>query len=179
MFPFHPRCDFCSKPYNNYMSLRNHMRIHGQKRYACELCGKAFRLARYLRNHQKIHDDGPNRFDCPSCCKSFRTMLELAQHRCNAASGQVGVGVCVCVCECECECVGWCMVVAKLNPWCVLVVASCWGSLLLFPWVVLYEYKADLGFKSSPPSILFVRHWPSQIVISIFLIWEGPICTMF
>ncbi|XP_030202056.1 zinc finger protein 492 isoform X1 [Gadus morhua] len=71
------RCDFCSKPYNNYMSLRNHMRIHGQKRYACELCGKAFRLARYLRNHQKIHDDGPNRFDCPSCCKSFRTMLEL------------------------------------------------------------------------------------------------------
>ena len=97
MFPFHPRCDFCSKPYNNYMSLRNHMRIHGQKRYACELCGKAFRLARYLRNHQKIHDDGPNRFDCPSCCKSFRTMLELAQHRCNAASGQVGVDVCVCV----------------------------------------------------------------------------------
>ena len=102
-FPCHPRCDFCSKPYNNYMSLRNHMRIHGQKRYACELCGKAFRLARYLRNHQKIHDDGPNRFDCPSCCKSFRTMLELAQHRCNAASGQVGGKVCffsVCVCVC-------------------------------------------------------------------------------
>uniref|UniRef100_G3NNX6 C2H2-type domain-containing protein n=2 Tax=Gasterosteus aculeatus TaxID=69293 RepID=G3NNX6_GASAC len=73
------RCDFCSKPYTNYMSLRNHMRIHGQKRYMCDLCGKAFRLARYLRNHQRIHDDGPNRFDCPSCCKSYRTMLELAQ----------------------------------------------------------------------------------------------------
>ncbi|KAK1877466.1 Zinc finger protein 646 [Dissostichus eleginoides] len=80
------RCDFCSKPYTNYMSLRNHMRIHGQKRYMCDLCGKAFRLARYLRNHQRIHDDGPNRFDCPSCCKSFRTMLELAQHRCTAAN---------------------------------------------------------------------------------------------
>ncbi|XP_060921656.1 zinc finger protein 646-like isoform X3 [Labrus mixtus] len=80
------RCDFCSKPYTNYMSLRNHMRIHGQKRYMCDLCGKAFRLARYLRNHQRIHDDGPNRFDCPSCCKSYRTMLELAQHRCTAAS---------------------------------------------------------------------------------------------
>ncbi|XP_019959244.1 zinc finger protein 646-like isoform X4 [Paralichthys olivaceus] len=80
------RCDFCSKPYTNYMSLRNHMRIHGQKRYMCDLCGKAFRLARYLRNHQRIHDDGPNRFDCPSCCKSFRTMLELAQHRCTAAA---------------------------------------------------------------------------------------------
>ncbi|XP_063327202.1 zinc finger protein 646-like isoform X2 [Pelmatolapia mariae] len=79
------RCDFCSKPYTNYMSLRNHMRIHGQKRYMCDLCGKAFRLARYLRNHQRIHDDGPNRFDCPSCCKSYRTMLELAQHRCSAA----------------------------------------------------------------------------------------------
>ncbi|AWP18358.1 putative zinc finger protein 384-like [Scophthalmus maximus] len=88
------RCDFCSKPYTNYMSLRNHMRIHGQKRYMCDLCGKAFRLARYLRNHQRIHDDGPNRFDCPSCCKSYRTMLELAQHRCTvASSGQV------CVCE--------------------------------------------------------------------------------
>ncbi|XP_076609331.1 uncharacterized protein LOC143334420 isoform X6 [Chaetodon auriga] len=80
------RCDFCSKPYTNYMSLRNHMRIHGQKRYMCDLCGKAFRLARYLRNHQRIHDDGPNRFDCPSCCKSYRTMLELAQHRCTAAA---------------------------------------------------------------------------------------------
>ncbi|XP_034450225.1 Krueppel homolog 1-like isoform X4 [Hippoglossus hippoglossus] len=80
------RCDFCSKPYTNYMSLRNHMRIHGQKRYVCDLCGKAFRLARYLRNHQRIHDDGPNRFDCPSCCKSYRTMLELAQHRCTAAT---------------------------------------------------------------------------------------------
>lgn len=86
------RCDFCSKPYTNYMSLRNHMRIHGQKRYMCDLCGKAFRLARYLRNHQRIHDDGPNRFDCPSCCKSYRTMLELAQHRCTAAaSNQVGL----------------------------------------------------------------------------------------
>lgn len=74
------------------MSLRNHMRIHGQKRYMCDLCGKAFRLARYLRNHQRIHDDGPNRFDCPSCCKSYRTMLELAQHRCTAAaSNQVGL----------------------------------------------------------------------------------------
>lgn len=89
------RCDFCSKPYTNYMSLRNHMRIHGQKRYMCDLCGKAFRLARYLRNHQRIHDDGPNRFDCPSCCKSYRTMLELAQHRCSAA---VSNQVCLCVC---------------------------------------------------------------------------------
>lgn len=86
------RCDFCSKPYTNYMSLRNHMRIHGQKRYMCDRCGKAFRLARYLRNHQRIHDDGPNRFDCPSCSKSYRTMLELAQHRCSAATpSQVGV----------------------------------------------------------------------------------------
>ncbi|XP_054615960.1 zinc finger protein 135-like isoform X1 [Dunckerocampus dactyliophorus] len=85
------RCDFCSKPYTNYMSLRNHMRIHGQKRYMCDRCGKAFRLARYLRNHQRIHDDGPNRFDCPSCSKSYRTMLELAQHRCgSASSGQTG-----------------------------------------------------------------------------------------
>lgn len=86
MVNFCYRCDFCNKPYTNYMSLRNHMRIHGQKRYMCDLCGKAFRLARYLRNHQRIHDDGPNRFDCPSCCKSYRTMLELAQHRCTAAA---------------------------------------------------------------------------------------------
>ncbi|XP_077591439.1 uncharacterized protein LOC144209100 isoform X2 [Stigmatopora nigra] len=84
------RCDFCSKPYTNYMSLRNHMRIHGQKRYMCDRCGKAFRLARYLRNHQRIHDDGPNRFDCPSCSKSYRTMLELAQHRCSAATSTQG-----------------------------------------------------------------------------------------
>lgn len=92
------------------MSLRNHMRIHGQKRYMCDLCGKAFRLARYLRNHQRIHDDGPNRFDCPSCCKSYRTMLELAQHRCTAAaSNQVIIILCW---KCECCYVMGCITVS-------------------------------------------------------------------
>lgn len=86
------------------------MRIHGQKRYMCDLCGKAFRLARYLRNHQRIHDDGPNRFDCPSCCKSYRTMLELAQHRCSAAtSNQVSMCLIVIVVLAKMAVLlGWC-----------------------------------------------------------------------
>uniref|UniRef100_A0A674P580 Si:dkey-89b17.4 n=1 Tax=Takifugu rubripes TaxID=31033 RepID=A0A674P580_TAKRU len=48
-------CNFCNKPYTNYMALRNHMRIHTQrKKHICHTCGKAFRLARFLRNHQKV-----------------------------------------------------------------------------------------------------------------------------
>ena len=40
-----------------------------------------------------------NRFNCPSCFKSYRTMLDLAQHRCSAAAkNQVGVSVSECVC---------------------------------------------------------------------------------
>lgn len=35
-----------------------------------------------------------NRFNCPSCFKSYRTMLDLAQHRCSAAAKNQ-VGVCV------------------------------------------------------------------------------------
>lgn len=42
-----------------------------------------------------------NRFNCPSCFKSYRTMLDLAQHRCSAAAkNQVGVSVSEHVCEC-------------------------------------------------------------------------------
>lgn len=41
-----------------------------------------------------------NRFNCPSCFKSYRTMLDLAQHRCSAAAkNQVGVSVSEAVCE--------------------------------------------------------------------------------
>lgn len=41
-----------------------------------------------------------NRFNCPSCFKSYRTMLDLAQHRCSAAAkNQVGVSM-MCVCGC-------------------------------------------------------------------------------
>lgn len=77
------RCNFCDKPYTNYMALRNHMRIHTQrKKHICHTCGKAFRLARFLRNHQKVHEEGATPFGCPGCGKSFQGRSGLARHRC-------------------------------------------------------------------------------------------------
>uniref|UniRef100_A0AAV2KGY6 C2H2-type domain-containing protein n=1 Tax=Knipowitschia caucasica TaxID=637954 RepID=A0AAV2KGY6_KNICA len=77
------RCSFCDKPYTNYMALRNHMRIHTQrKKHVCHVCGKAFRLARFLRNHHRVHDEGATPFGCPSCGKSFQGRSALARHRC-------------------------------------------------------------------------------------------------
>lgn len=86
------RCNFCDKPYTNYMALRNHMRIHTQrKKHICHTCGKAFRLARFLRNHQKVHEEGATPFGCPSCGKSFQGRSGLARHRCG--ENQVGMDV--------------------------------------------------------------------------------------
>lgn len=86
------RCNFCDKPYTNYMALRNHMRIHTQrKKHICHTCGKAFRLARFLRNHQKVHEEGATPFGCPSCGKSFQGRSGLARHRCG--DNQVGMEV--------------------------------------------------------------------------------------
>ncbi|TRY96292.1 hypothetical protein DNTS_024021 [Danionella cerebrum] len=82
-------CSYCDKPYTNYMALRNHMRIHTQKkRHICTTCGKAFRLARFLRNHQRVHEEGHTRFGCPTCGKSFQGRSGLARHRCG--DNQVG-----------------------------------------------------------------------------------------
>uniref|UniRef100_A0A3P8VTV0 Si:dkey-89b17.4 n=2 Tax=Cynoglossus semilaevis TaxID=244447 RepID=A0A3P8VTV0_CYNSE len=86
------RCNFCDKPYTNYMALRNHMRIHTQrKKHICLTCGKAFRLARFLRNHQKVHEEGATPFGCPTCGKSFQGRSGLARHRCG--DNQVGMEV--------------------------------------------------------------------------------------
>lgn len=80
------RCSFCDKPYTNYMALRNHMRIHTQrKKHICHVCGKAFRLARFLRNHQRVHDEGATPYGCPGCGKSFQGRSALARHRCGDA----------------------------------------------------------------------------------------------
>ncbi|XP_061568634.1 zinc finger protein 646 isoform X2 [Cololabis saira] len=85
-------CNFCNKPYTNYMALRNHMRIHTQrKKHICHTCGKAFRLARFLRNHQKVHEEGATPFGCPTCGKSFQGRSGLARHRCG--DNQVGMEV--------------------------------------------------------------------------------------
>ncbi|XP_055079382.1 zinc finger protein 646 isoform X2 [Periophthalmus magnuspinnatus] len=85
------RCSFCDKPYTNYMALRNHMRIHTQrKKHVCHVCGKAFRLARFLRNHHRVHEEGATPYGCPSCGKSFQGRSALARHRCGDASSAPG-----------------------------------------------------------------------------------------
>ncbi|KAG7226349.1 hypothetical protein INR49_013760, partial [Caranx melampygus] len=79
----HFSCTFCSKPFTNPMALRNHTRIHTQKKkYVCLTCGKAFRLASILHNHQRVHNRVASHFSCPACGKSFQGRSGLKRHRC-------------------------------------------------------------------------------------------------
>lgn len=76
-------CSFCAKPFSNPMALRNHTRIHTQKKkHVCTTCGKAFRLSSILHNHQKIHIRGEMHFNCLVCGKSFQGNSGLKRHRC-------------------------------------------------------------------------------------------------
>ncbi|XP_040922965.1 zinc finger protein 646 isoform X2 [Toxotes jaculatrix] len=79
----HFSCTFCSKPFTNPMALRNHTRIHTQKKkYVCLTCGKAFRLASILHNHQRVHSRMASHFSCPACGKNFQGRSGLKRHRC-------------------------------------------------------------------------------------------------
>ncbi|XP_065118975.2 zinc finger protein 646 [Paramisgurnus dabryanus] len=79
----HFTCSFCAKPFSNPMALRNHTRIHTQKKkYVCPTCGKAFRLSSILYNHQKIHSRGISHYSCQTCGKSFQGRSGLKRHRC-------------------------------------------------------------------------------------------------
>lgn len=84
----HYICTFCSKHFTNPMALRNHTRIHTQrKKYVCLTCGKAFRLASILYNHQKVHNLVASHFICPACGKSFQGRSGLKRHRCCRGQG--------------------------------------------------------------------------------------------
>ncbi|XP_057681333.1 zinc finger protein 646 [Corythoichthys intestinalis] len=88
----HFACTFCAKPFTNPMALRNHTRIHTQKKkYACPTCGKAFRLASVLHNHQKIHSRADGHFSCSACGKSFQGRSGLKRHRCRRGQGEDGM----------------------------------------------------------------------------------------
>ncbi|MEQ2306367.1 hypothetical protein AMECASPLE_007549 [Ameca splendens] len=90
----HFLCTFCSKPFTNLMALRNHTRIHTQKKkYACLTCGKAFRLASILQNHQQVHSQASSCFSCSSCGKSFQGRSELKRHRCHGGQRSESPGV--------------------------------------------------------------------------------------
>lgn len=79
----HFSCTFCAKPFTNPMALRNHTRIHTQKKkYVCLTCGKAFRLASILHNHQRVHSRGATHLRCAACGKSFQGRSGLKRHRC-------------------------------------------------------------------------------------------------
>ncbi|XP_061562419.1 zinc finger protein 646 [Phycodurus eques] len=88
----HFTCTFCAKHFTNPMALRNHTRIHTQKKkYACLTCGKAFRLASILHNHQKVHSRADGHFSCSACGKSFQGRSGLKRHRCRRGQGEVGM----------------------------------------------------------------------------------------
>ncbi|XP_054609409.1 zinc finger protein 646 isoform X2 [Dunckerocampus dactyliophorus] len=85
-------CTFCSKPFTNPMALRNHTRIHTQKKkYACVTCGKAFRLASILHNHQKVHSRVDGHFSCSACGKTFQGRSGLKRHRCRRGEGSSSI----------------------------------------------------------------------------------------
>ncbi|XP_006007844.1 zinc finger protein 646 [Latimeria chalumnae] len=52
------RCFVCQKRFFNVMALKNHHRIHfDKKQFKCFVCAKAFRLRSQLMSHQKVHTE--------------------------------------------------------------------------------------------------------------------------
>ncbi|MBN3271378.1 ZN208 protein, partial [Polyodon spathula] len=83
-------CIVCQKMFSNPMAMKNHLRIHTQKKpYLCPECGKAFRLSSALQDHQKLHvGDVPHR--CQGCGKGFPSGRSLRRHSCGFGANQKG-----------------------------------------------------------------------------------------
>ncbi len=72
----------CGKHYNNYVSLRNHVKLHGprERTFICDICHKGFLRRQDLKRHQGTHLQGESPFRCESCGTSFTRSDALSRH---------------------------------------------------------------------------------------------------
>jgi uncharacterized C2H2 Zn-finger protein len=72
----------CGKNYNNYVSLRNHVKLHGprERSFICEICHKGFLRRQDLKRHKGTHLQGESPFRCESCGTTFTRSDALSRH---------------------------------------------------------------------------------------------------
>ena len=72
-------CSTCSKSFRCKADLSTHSVVHTkEKPFSCSLCAATFTQRASLKDHQNVHD---NKFQCPSCNKSFGRRRYLLQHQ--------------------------------------------------------------------------------------------------
>ncbi|XP_022920222.1 zinc finger protein 883-like [Onthophagus taurus] len=73
------KCPICHQCYTSKQYLKQHQRIHGEKKYLCNVCGKRFHQNAALQTHSRIHT-GEKPHQCNICKKSFAYISSLDTH---------------------------------------------------------------------------------------------------
>ena len=71
-------CPICGQSVKG--SLKNHMLIHGEKRFECEICHKKFGHQGNLKEHMRQHT-GEKPYECPTCHKRFLGSANFSKHK--------------------------------------------------------------------------------------------------
>lgn len=71
------KCVHCSKVFERYLTLFNHMNKHYQT-HVCPSCGKGFSGRNKLRRHVTTHAYG--QFNCPKCDSLFPNRAKMNSH---------------------------------------------------------------------------------------------------
>jgi len=73
-------CQICDKPFNNSISLKQHMIVHSSRKpFQCKACGKSFKRSSTLSTHMLIHSD-TRPFECQFCGKRFHQKSDMKKH---------------------------------------------------------------------------------------------------
>ena len=73
-------CPECSKQFDEYNTIRKHMRgFHSEKKYPCTVCNKIFPRPDKLKLHMLRHS-AHREFMCESCGRQFKRKDKLKEH---------------------------------------------------------------------------------------------------
>lgn len=78
--PFVCHFEGCELAFYSNSSLRQHLPIHGDKRFICSMCAVGFKRKSDLKAHEIIHKDAGMLFSCPICKLTCKNRLTLAAH---------------------------------------------------------------------------------------------------
>ena len=71
-------CPICGQSVRK--SLKNHMLIHGEKRFECDICHKKFGHPHTFKEHMHQHT-GVKPYECPTCHKRFLGSANFSKHK--------------------------------------------------------------------------------------------------
>ena len=73
-------CQHCEKAFSGRDVLRQHLKIHQDKKFVCEICQKDFTQKSSLNHHFIIHTQ-EKPFSCQICGTSFNRKFDLSRHK--------------------------------------------------------------------------------------------------